>query len=645
MGRITSKGVGGKITQSRLQNIDLSYTVRGWLKQINDVDNMANDLFSFKLNYNMQEGAIQFSNLYNGNISQSIWRTANSDNDKRGYSYEYDDLNRLKRGLMRKGDNLDVYTRHHLRSVSYDKNGNILNLQRDNAVSIMDNLTYVYSGNKLLTVTDLYGTNHPTEGFVDNNTQGNDYSYDVNGNMEKDLNKGISNIVYNHLNLPTQLTTASGSINYVYDAIGTKLEKIVSYNGGSATTTRYAGNFFYKEDNTGESLQFFSHPEGYVETQGNGFRYVYQYKDHLGNIRLSYTDYDADGIIDILRNNTDIDGDGDYQHEIVEENNYYPFGLQHKGYNDAAINGNEHPYKYNSSELEKAFGINLYEMDMRQYDPAIARWTAVDPVTHHTMSTYTAFDNNPVIWADPSGADAVQQDDFSGRDQTQFTSSSLSDDWIPNVDLNGTITYTAEKGDNVATLKSQYGLKDGVAEEIIGDRDIKAGDTISGEEVANVTGNEVLKLDLGNKKTTGKDIAYQMLFSIRNESIIDEGWIESGSSEYADYTVNGHDYFSSLDKASASGADGMFDGFGTGNVSINLNETNVSLTISYGKSGDGRYSNFSAGRQHYYKGKTRLDFLHPDAYDKNQRYPLPIVNIRASHKDSEVIQNYIRHEN
>jgi hypothetical protein len=45
-------------------------------------------------------------------------------------------------------------------------------------------------------------------------------------------------------------------------------------------------------------------------------------------------------------------------------------------------------------------------MDVRQYDPTIARFTGIDPVTHHSMSTYTAFDNNPVYWADPSGANA-----------------------------------------------------------------------------------------------------------------------------------------------------------------------------------------------------------------------------------------------
>ena len=65
--------------------------------------------------------------------------------------------------------------------------------------------------------------------------------------------------------------------------------------------------------------------------------------------------------------------------------------------------------------MEEAFGLDLYEMDLRQYDPAIARWTGIDPVTHHTMSTYTAFDNNPVYWTDPSGADGETAQQYEDR--------------------------------------------------------------------------------------------------------------------------------------------------------------------------------------------------------------------------------------
>ena len=51
-------------------------------------------------------------------------------------------------------------------------------------------------------------------------------------------------------------------------------------------------------------------------------------------------------------------------------------------------------------------------MDLRQYDPAIARWTSIDPKTHFEYSTYSAFDNNPVFYSDPSGADSQSFEDY-----------------------------------------------------------------------------------------------------------------------------------------------------------------------------------------------------------------------------------------
>ena len=140
----------------------------------------------------------------------------------------------------------------------------------------------------------------------------------------------------------------------------------------------------------------YDHPEGYVQNNSGIFRVVYQYKDHLGNVRLSYSDSNNDGAITASS-------------EIVEESNYYPFGLKHKGYNNiVSSNGNSvaQKFKFNGIELEESLGLNLYEMDLRSYDPAIGRFTGIDPVTHHSMSTYTAFDNNPVFWADPSGANS-----------------------------------------------------------------------------------------------------------------------------------------------------------------------------------------------------------------------------------------------
>ena len=213
--------------------------------------------------------------------------------------------------------------------------------------------------------------------------------------MTEDSNKSIL-ITYNHLNLPVTVTKSEYEvITYTYDATGVKLSKSV-LNDENTTVTNYANNFIYKDGN----LEFFSHPEGYIQKDESGkyFDYVYQYKDHLGNIRVSYTDSNDDNYIDATT-------------EIVEENNYYPFGLKHKGYNNnvsANSNSVASKFKYNGIELEESLGIDWYEMDMRQYDPAIARWTSIDPVTHFQQSTYTAFDNNPVYWTDPSGTTSVQ---------------------------------------------------------------------------------------------------------------------------------------------------------------------------------------------------------------------------------------------
>lgn len=123
------------------------------------------------------------------------------------------------------------------------------------------------------------------------------------------------------------------------------------------------------------------------------------------NVRLSYADVNNNGSIEPAS-------------EILEENNYYPFGLKHRGYNELAnANRSEQAekYQYNGKEWNDALGLNIYEMDLRQYDPAVGRWTVQDPVIHHEFSPYSAFDNNPVYWADPSGADAITWIDSEGN--------------------------------------------------------------------------------------------------------------------------------------------------------------------------------------------------------------------------------------
>ncbi|QSW87973.1 RHS repeat protein [Flavobacterium endoglycinae] len=384
LGQLITKGVGGKITQSRLQSIDYTYNVRGWLRGINNVNTLGSKLFAFQINYNTPTSGTA---LFNGNISQTFWKTANTDSSLKNYTYAYDNLNRLTQAT----DNSAINAGRYNESLSYDKNGNIMSILRLGNTNVtattfgtMDNLTYTYdTGNKLTKVEDTSGS---TEGFNNGSSTTIEYTYDSNGNMKTDANKKITAVSYNHLNLPTSVTINGGTINYVYDASGTKQRKTVS----TGSSTDYAGSFVYENN----ILKQFSQPEGYIVYNAGIYSYIYQYKDHLGNIRLSYQDKDNNGSVN--------------SSEIVQENNYYAFGLTQKGYN-GAINGTDNKYKYNGKELQdESIGgnqLNLYDYGARNYDPALGRWMNIDPLAEQSRrwSPYNYTYNNPNYFIDPDG--------------------------------------------------------------------------------------------------------------------------------------------------------------------------------------------------------------------------------------------------
>ena len=115
--------------------------------------------------------------------------------------------------------------------------------------------------------------------FKDGVKQANEYTYDSNGNLTKDLNKNITGISYNCLNLPSAVTFSDGStITYVYAADGTKL-RTVHKIGGATTTTDYCGNVVY--ENGAQKLLITE--EGYITLSDN--KYYYYLKDHQGNTR------------------------------------------------------------------------------------------------------------------------------------------------------------------------------------------------------------------------------------------------------------------------------------------------------------------------------------------------------------------------
>ena len=397
LGQLAGNEIGGDTAAaSALQTVDYSYNIRGWLTGINDADDTDNtltrnneDLFAFRIAYDEGPGA-----LYNGNIARTEWRTANTDTGLKGYDYTYDALDRIKTASGISTTNYDVS------NITYDRNGNILTLNRKGHINAaatnfgdMDVLNYGYSGNKLINVND--SAPNDQFGFKDDALnqsldQFEDYEYDVNGNMNKDENKGITDVTYNHYNLPILVSFANGSkMEYFYDALGNKLKKEVTDITNGYNEIEYGFGFIY--DNG--FLKHFSQAQGYVEPDGSGeYMYIYQYKDHLGNVRLTYSDIDGDGQIQSAS-------------EVIIEKNYYPFGLQQKGFN-SAINGTlNNLMTYNGKEFDVSLDMNVYDFGARLYDPAIGRFMVTDPMADFVnyQSPYVMADNNPVKYIDLYG--------------------------------------------------------------------------------------------------------------------------------------------------------------------------------------------------------------------------------------------------
>ena len=202
--------------------------------------------------------------------------------------------------------------------------------------------------------------------------------------MIKDLNKGITNISYNHLDLVNTVSLPSNrSLNFLYDAAGAKLQKKYLNGSSTVTTTDYLGGFQYADG----SLQFFTTPEGYVYKSGSTYKYMYIYADHLGNNRVSYTDTNGNGSIE--------------SSELASNRNYYPFGGVHSG---GYTNGLSAVYKYTfqGKEFQGEDGLNWQDFGSRMYNPELGRWMATDP-QNQFGSPYLALGNNPIIMMDPDG--------------------------------------------------------------------------------------------------------------------------------------------------------------------------------------------------------------------------------------------------
>ena len=365
-GRLSTKSLHG----SAANKLTYAYNLRSWLTGITSTR------FTQNLYYNTGVGTAR----YNGNISSMTWKSGN-ESTVRGYKFTYDGLDRMLNATYGETAGISTNANRFSENVTgYDKNGNIKGLQRygqlsSTAYGMIDNLTLTLNGNQLNRVDDAVAASTYNGGFEFKNgaNAADEYSYDANGNLTKDLNKGISGITYNFLNLPNVVTFSDGStITYTYGADGTKL-RTVHKIGSTTTTTDYCGNVIY--ENGVQKLLLTE--EGYITLSDS--KYHYYLKDHQGNNRVV-----------ISQSGT-----------VEETSHYYPFG---GGFASA---GNVQPYKYNGKELDTKKGLNWYDYGARHYDAVLGRFITVDALydKHFKVSPYVYCGNEPVGRIDPDGND------------------------------------------------------------------------------------------------------------------------------------------------------------------------------------------------------------------------------------------------
>ncbi|MDN3606387.1 RHS repeat domain-containing protein [Kaistella yonginensis] len=442
------------------------------------------DFFAYKIRYDERIGlenpntnfpTYKVKPKYNGNIAEVDWISlytagqqgpiaSNADR----YGYVYDGLDRLKAGFYQNPANRSFKDNHEVVE-EYDLNGNIRKLKRTGRkiknypAVLFDDLVYNYDGNKLTSIIDNPNGSANPSGYEGG---GAPIDYDSNGNMTIMPDKGITNIAYNFLDLPNNVAQRGNTTEYSYRADGVKLKRKFTLNnalGSTTTTTEYLDGFHYSEssnptlnralseqDNVTQSIKTAGEEEVFVDEYGEANRialpndppivsislmffptaegfydfrrkqYIYQYKDQVGNTRLSYWVHPDENIL-----------------KILDKNDYYPFGMNILQDSEFSATASPLNYKFGGKELQES---GMYDFGARTYMPDVGRWMSIDPLAELSpdLTPFRFAFNNPISFTDPTGmyedgyGGGGDWDDENDRDQG-FIRFHWNDNYFENV--------------------------------------------------------------------------------------------------------------------------------------------------------------------------------------------------------------------
>ena len=402
-GRMTGRIYGTEANPSALTET-LSYNIRDQLTGLNS------SVFSMTLRY--QEPTLGSVPKYNGGISEWEWNHG-AGAETNAWSLSYDGSGRLTDARrFAGGAQTNSFSE---RSITYDRNSNALTLTRygENAATPEEILAYSYDGNLLSGISNTGASGG-----------GGQYTHDANGNMTHEGLSGLD-IVYNEQNLTRRISSGGTTLaEYEYLADGTKLRAL----DGGGNGYQYRGSLIYTQtagqsDSPVITLDCALTSAGRIvrETSAAGtvsYRPLIHLRDHLGSVRSV------------------IDGDTG---TVVETNDYYPFGKRIQvtapvsepvggslyaaepvvapvaPATSVASTSSPNRWRFSGKEDQSFLGasIPLLDFGARMYNPAIARWTAADPLSekYYGISPYVYCLGNPISIIDPDGMDIWTMDE------------------------------------------------------------------------------------------------------------------------------------------------------------------------------------------------------------------------------------------
>lgn len=407
LGRLVRKTLPGNSG-----SVEYAHNVRGWLTTLSGPG---------------YAETLSYDGLYNGNIVSVSHSYQNGGvRDTFRYTFAYDNLNRM----------VSAGNDHYGESVDYDRNGNVVALHRygkrnNGSYGLTDDLQLHYVGNHIRGITDRQGGLVYEGGFdfkpktVDRHRP---YEYNTVGALAHDPDRNVT-VSYSVMGTPAMIAYGNGNTTeYIYDADGTKLKTTWKTRAANALCSMVAAEETGAEaetddgilsiqasvpsacvENSREQVGPFIFTDGKLEwvlfdggfclLSGQYTAYCYYVCDHLGSVREVVSDA-----------------------WNVQRNGYYAYGGP---YGDWNTNADVQPLKFLGKEWDHQHGLDLYDFGARLYDPAVGRWTTMDPLCekYYSVSPYAYCHNNPVNRIDPDGRD----DYYSVGGQFLFRDSKKTD--------------------------------------------------------------------------------------------------------------------------------------------------------------------------------------------------------------------------